>query len=224
MRVSLIVFEINEIDGMRAMMPQIRPEWYDELIIVDGGSTDGTIEYARGKGYNLFVQEQRGVGAALNEAVAKATGDVVVLYAPDGSFPVDRIPLMLAKIREGYDVVNVSRYCQGARSYDDNFFTGMGNMTFSFLAKLFFGWHITDWLFTYLAFKREIVRKLKINTTSMAWGQILLLRSWKAKLMIAEIPGDEPMRVGGEVKVPKLRAAWALFETLRNERFSRLPR
>ena len=72
MKVSIIVFEINEIDGMRAMMPQIKREWYDELLIVDGGSTDGTIEYAKEHGYDLFVQEQKGVGAALNEQYKNA--------------------------------------------------------------------------------------------------------------------------------------------------------
>ena len=86
MKVSIIVFEINEIDGMRCVMPQIKPEWYDELIIVDGGSTDGTIEYAREHGYNLFVQKEKGLGAAFSEAIKKVNGDIVILFAPDGSF------------------------------------------------------------------------------------------------------------------------------------------
>ena len=221
MKVSIIVFEINEIDGMRAMMPQIKKEWYDELIIVDGGSTDGTIQYAKEQGYNLFVQQEKGVGAGLNEAVRRVTGDIVVIYAPDGSFLTDRIPMMIEKIKAGYDIVNVTRYGYGARSYDDTFFTSIGNRVFTGMANLFFGhqFRFTDFLFTYLAFKRNLVEELEIDSTLMTWGQILLLRGVKRNLKIIEIPGDELIRIGGDVKIPKLRAAYQLFTTILREWF-----
>ena len=74
MKVSLIIFAWNEIDGMKVIMPQIKKEWYDQLLIVDGGSTDGTIEYAREHGYELFVQKEKGSGAAFLESIAKAAG------------------------------------------------------------------------------------------------------------------------------------------------------
>lgn len=222
MRVSIVVFEINEIDGMRAMMPKISRDWYDELIIVDGGSTDGTIEYARQEGYNLFVQKERGVGAALKEAMERVTGDVVVIYAPDGSFIPEIIPRMIENIQAGHDVVNVSRYGFGAKSEDDNFFTAVGNRTFTFLANLLFPFHFTDFLYTYLGFRRSVLEDLDMSgVTEITWGQILLLRAVKKGLRIVEIPGDEPPRVGGKVKVAKMRAAFALLKTLYEERFVR---
>jgi len=221
LKVSIIVFEINEIAGMRAMMPQIRREWYDELLIVDGGSTDGTIEYAKEHGYDLFVQQQKGVGAALNEAVRRVTGDIVIIYAPDGSFETDKIPVMVEKIRSGYDIVNVTRYGYGARSHDDNLFTSVGNRVFTGMANLLFGrqFHFTDFLYTYLAFRRTLIQELALDTTLMTWGQVLLLRAIKRGRKIIEIPGNEPARVGGAVKVPKLRAARQLFTTILRERF-----
>lgn len=214
MKVSVIVFEINEIDGMRAMMPLIRKEWYDELIVVDGGSTDGTLEYIKENGYPYFIQKNRGVGAALNEAMKKVTGDVILIFAPDGSFIPDKIPLMLEKIKEGHDIVNVTRYGYGAKSYDDNFFTSMGNMTFSLLAKIVTGWNITDFLYTYLAFKKSVLVDIQLDTDEITIGQIMLLRAYKKGLKIVEIPSDEPARIGGKVKVRKLRAAYALLVTI----------
>jgi glycosyltransferase involved in cell wall biosynthesis len=221
MKVSIIVFEINEIDGMRAMLPQIKKEWYDELIIVDGGSTDGTIEFAKEQGYSLFIQQEKGVGAALNEAIEKVTGDIVILYAPDGSFLTDRIPMMIEKIEEGYDIVNVTRYGYGAKSDDDTFFTGLGNKVFTTLVNLFFGhqFKFTDFLYTYVAFRRELVDTLEVDTTLITWTQILMLRAIKRNLKLAEIPGNEPKRIGGDVKVPKVKTALVILLTILRERF-----
>lgn len=222
MKVSIIVFEYNEIDGIRVMLPQIKREWYDELIIVDGGSTDGTIEYAREQGYNIFIQEDKsGVGPALNEAVRKVSGDIVIIYAPDGSFLTDRIPLMIEKLKGGYDVVNVTRYGYGAKSYDDTFFTGLANWGFTKMVNLFFGrqFKFTDFLYTYLGFRRDLVDELEINNNLMTWGQILLLRAIKKGKKLVEIPGVEPRRIGGDVKVPKLKGAYQIFTTILREKF-----
>lgn len=219
MKVSIIVFEINEIAGLKEMMPQIKKEWYDELIIVDGGSTDGSIEFAGQQGYSLFIQKEKGVGAALNEAVRKVSGDIVVIFAPDGSFLADRIPLMVQKIKEGFDIVNVSRYCKGARSLDDNMFTGVGNRLFTSFANLLYGARLTDLLYTYLGFRRDVVDKLQLDTNSWTWGQMLLLRGIRRKLKIVEIPGDEPPRIGGAIKMPKFKAGLLILEKMLQERF-----
>lgn len=64
MKITLLIFTYNEIDGMKEIMPQIKPEWCDELLIVDGGSKDGTYEYAKSKGYNIFIQKEKGLGPA----------------------------------------------------------------------------------------------------------------------------------------------------------------
>jgi glycosyltransferase involved in cell wall biosynthesis len=205
MKISIIVFTWNEIDGMRAIMPRIKKEWYDELIIVDGGSTDGTIEYARANSYFIFVQKEKGAGAAFVEAMGKVTGDVVITFSPDGNSDPDRIPELIEKMKEGYDIVIVSRYREGAKSYDDDLITAFGNKMFTGLVNLLFRSRITDLLVMYRAFRRDLVKELGIETKTVAWGTQLLLRAIKKKMRIAEIPGDEPPRIGGERKMHPIR-------------------
>jgi glycosyltransferase involved in cell wall biosynthesis len=205
MKISIIVFTWNEIDGMRAIMPRIKKEWYDELIIVDGGSTDGTIEYARANSYFIFVQKEKGAGAAFVEAMGKVTGDVVITFSPDGNSDPDRIPELIEKMKEGYDIVIVSRYREGAKSYDDDLITAFGNKMFTGLVNLLFRPRITDLLVMYRAFRRDLVKELGIETKTVAWGTQLLLRAIKKKMRIAEIPGDEPPRIGGERKMHPIR-------------------
>lgn len=205
MKVSLIIFTLNEISGMRVIMPQIKKERYDELIIVDGGSTDGTIEYARENGYFLFVQSEKGAGVAFREAVDRASGDIVIVLSPDGNSMPGRIPDLIKKMQEGYDMVIVSRYCCGAKSYDDDLITSFGNRMFTWLINTLFGGRVTDSLVMYRGIKRSIVYDLNINTKTVSWGSELLARALKKKLKIGEIPGDEPPRIGGMRKMHPLK-------------------
>lgn len=212
MKVSLIISTLNEIDGMKAIMPQINKEWYDELIIVDGGSTDGTIEYAQNNGYFIFVQKGNGFGAAFQEAVEKATGDVVVIFSPDGNSMPEKIPELVAKMKEGYDIVICSRYLEGAKSYDDDPVTALGNWMFTNLTNLLFRTKFTDTLVMYRAFKKELVKELKVDYSTSSWGSSLLLRAAKKKLRITEITGSEPARIGGKRKMrPLINGSYELL-------------
>ena len=60
MSVCLLIFTLNEIDGMKKVVPQINPDWVDEILIMDGGSTDGTIEEAKKMGLRIIVQKNKG--------------------------------------------------------------------------------------------------------------------------------------------------------------------
>ncbi len=205
MKTSIVIFALNEIDGMRSIMPRIKAEWYDELIIVDGGSHDGTVEYARENGYFIFTQQRKGTGAAFQEAMEKAAGDIVIMFSPDGNSIPEKIPELAAQIKKGYDIVIASRYYQGAKSYDDDLITFFGNRMFTALANLLFGSRISDVLVMYRAYRKDAVNKLRIDTLTPSWGTQILLRAVKKKLKIAEIPADEPARIGGVRKMKPLK-------------------
>ncbi|MFC1510433.1 glycosyltransferase [Candidatus Omnitrophota bacterium] len=204
-KVTLIIFTLNEVDGMKAIMPQIKKEWYDQLIIVDGGSTDGTIEYARLHGYYIFQQKEKGAGAAFLESMAKAEGDIIIILSPDGNSIPEKIPELTEKMKEGYDVVIASRYLDGAKSEDDDWVTAFGNWMFTKLMQMLFHAPITDCLVMYRAYRKGIVEDLKINTRTVSWGSQLLCRAVRKKYKIGEIPGDEPARIGGVRKMHPLK-------------------
>ncbi|MEI7999371.1 MAG: glycosyltransferase family 2 protein, partial [Candidatus Omnitrophota bacterium] len=60
MKVTLLIPTLNEIGGMKAIMPLIKKEWYDQLLVVDGQSTDGTIEYCKEQGIPIYIQQKKG--------------------------------------------------------------------------------------------------------------------------------------------------------------------
>ena len=61
MKVTILALTLNEIDGVKAILPAIDRSWYQQLLVVDGGSTDGTIEWCRANGYEVVVQKRRGI-------------------------------------------------------------------------------------------------------------------------------------------------------------------
>lgn len=215
--VTLMVFSWNEIDGMQVIMPQIKKEWYDQLIIVDGGSTDGTLEYARSHGYDIFVQKEPGAGAAFLEAMARSTGDIIIPFSPDGNSVPEIIPQLVAKINEGYDLVTASRYAKGAKSYDDDRVTAFGNWMFTTLINVLFKAKITDALVMYRAYRKELIGDLGISTKTVSWGSQILTRALKQKKRIAEIPGDEPARIGGFRKMDPIKNGLAELSMILHE-------
>jgi glycosyltransferase involved in cell wall biosynthesis len=229
MKTTLLVPTINEIDGMKAIMPQVRPEWVDQILLLDGGSTDGTVEYARAQGYDVVVQKVKGLRQGYMEALPHVKGDVIITFSPDGNSVAECIPPLVAKMKEGYDMVIVSRYLAGAKSEDDDIVTAFGNWMFTSLIRLVFGYPYTDAMVIYRAYRKDLVHELglheesayrwaeKLFFTRISWEPVLSMRAAKRRLRLAEIPGDEPPRLGGVRKLQIIRWGSAfLFQIVQN--------
>ena len=216
MKTTLLVPIINEIVGLKQIMPQIDKGWVDEIVILDGGSTDGSVEYARSQGYAVVIQKEKGLRNGYLEALPFIHGDVIITFSPDGNSIASLVPALIAKMKEGYDMVIVSRYLSGAVSQDDDAITAFGNWLFTALINLLHGGHYTDSMVMFRAFKRELISALDLDRestyapeiffgTRISWEPILSVRCAKRKLKVGEIPGDEPPRLGGERKLQVVR-------------------
>jgi glycosyltransferase involved in cell wall biosynthesis len=211
--VTLLVPTLNEIDGMKVIMPRVKKEWCDQVIVLDGGSTDGTIEYAREQGYTVHVQTKPGIRQAYGEVLPLITGDILLTFSPDGNSIPELIPDLIAKMREGYDMVIVSRYYRGARSEDDDRLTAFGNWFFTNTVNLLHRGHFTDAMVIFRAYKTRLIYDLELDQdrwyetpewlfhTRISWEPMLSARAAHRRLKVCEIPGDEPPRIGGERKL-----------------------
>ena len=228
MKVTLLIPTLNEIDGMKAVMPRVNPEWYDQLLIVDGKSTDGTVEYARSQGYQVIIQQQKGMRHAYMEALPHVTGDAILTFSPDGNSIPELIPECVKKMKEGYDMVIVSRYAEGAKSYDDDRVTSFGNWLFTNMINLLHGAHYTDAMVIFRAYRKSMIEELdldndesyafeeKLFKTNISWEPLLSIRCAKRQLKVLDIPGDEPEREGGERKLQVMRwGAAYMFQVFR---------
>ena len=219
--VTLIAPTWNEIEAVRVTLPQIQREWVDEIIIADGGSTDGTVEFCQSLGLRVYTQKTRSYGAALREAIAESTGDYIIEFQPDGNSVPEMIPKMIAKIEEGYDLVIGSRYQPGAVSYDDDRLTKVGNRMFTLLVNLLFRAHYTDTLIGFRIFRRDAFEKLDIDQNGLAWAIQIPIRFAKRGFRYAEIAANEPARIGGVRKMRPFKHGWEFLMLMLREFFTR---
>jgi glycosyltransferase involved in cell wall biosynthesis len=187
----------NEIEALRQIMPKIKSEWYDQLLILDGNSTDGSKEYLVENGYTVFDQKAPGIKAAFWEAFNLSTGNVIIPFSPDGNSVPEDIPKLISKIKEGYDIVVASRYMNGSISEDDDFASKTANKFFTLLINILFSANYTDGIGMYKAFKKEHLFKLGIDSHKNEHSEIMLLtRGARFGLKITEIASKEPSRIG----------------------------
>lgn len=213
MSTSLLIFTLNEIDGMRVIMPQIKKEWYSQLLVIDGGSTDGTIEYCRENGYDIHIQSGKGTANAFKEGWERMTGDIVVVLSPDGNSIPGAIPALAESVK-AYDIIIASRYGKGCKSEDDDIVTAFGNWMFTTMFNLLYRTKITDLLVMYRAYNKARIDQLGLDFPNDAWGTRILCHAARKDYFIGEVPFDEPKRIGGVRKMNPLINGWYELITL----------
>ena len=223
MTVTILALTLNEFDGVQAILPKIDRSWYDQLIVVDGGSTDGTIEWCRANGYEVMVQSRKGIRHGYFEVMPMVTGDIVLTLSPDGNCAPEIIPLLIDKMNEGFDLVIGSRYLGDSHSDDDDVVTGFGNWLFTRTVNLLHGARYTDVMVIYRAFTRRLVADLDLDkedsyklpetlfSTIISWEPLMSVRAAKAKKRIGEVAAGEPERIGGNRKLQIIRWGAAYY-------------
>lgn len=197
MSTAVIILTLNEIDGVKKIIPDIKKEWADEIIVVDGGSTDGTVEELRKLGFKVIGQKSKGHGEAILTGVNSTKSDTIVIFGPDGNHEPEEIPRLIQKMSEGYDQVLVSRFGKGSINHDAGYMDTFGNKMFAFVANVLFGGYFTDSLNESRAITRNAWQELKFDAMKVDSTQQMCIRGLKKRQKICELVGNEPARIGG---------------------------
>lgn len=224
MKYSLVLLTYNEIDGVRALLNKIPFNAVDEAFVVDGGSTDGTVEFFREHGIEVVEQQSRkGRGVAFQIAAERATGDVMIMYSPDGNEDPNDIPKFREFFEQGANVVIASRMMKGAYNEEDAETIKLrkwANNAFNFLANLFFnrsGHYVTDSINGFRGIKLDLFRSLQQDAAGYTIEYQMTMRCLKLRKKIVEFPTHEGQRIGGESYAKSIPTGIAFLKCLWNE-------
>ncbi|OGS13593.1 MAG: hypothetical protein A2234_04625 [Elusimicrobia bacterium RIFOXYA2_FULL_58_8] len=199
---TLILLTYNELEGSTQLYDSIPWQCADETFAVDGGSTDGTIEFLRSRGLRVVGQDRRGRGRAFQIGMGEASGDHVVFFSSDGNENPADIPKLFEKLEEGRDLVIASRMMHGASNEEDVKFIRLRkwvNLAFTLAVNVLWnrGPYITDTINGFRGISKHAFSRLKCRTDGFDIEFMMTIRAVKLGLKITEIPTHEGTRIGG---------------------------
>ena len=230
--VSVVVPTRNEARNLEIVLPAIaavRPAVH-EIIVVDGDSTDGTVETAQRvlPWVRVITQTRKGKGNAMACGFAAATGDVIVMFDADGSADPAEIPAFVVgagrrcRLRQGQPVHPAAAAATTSRCC-----AGRGNAGLNGVANALFGTSYTDLCYGYNAFWADLLPLLDLPPIDapappdgMLWGDgfeietVLNCRVAAAGLKITEVPSIERQRVFGETNLRTFADGTRVLRTL----------
>jgi hypothetical protein len=160
-----------------------------EVLIADNGSTDGSQLIAEEHGARVAAIPERGYGAALIGGIAAARGRFIIMGDADDSYDFENLDLMVAKLREGEDLVMGNRFKGGIKKGAMPFLHKyLGNPVLSFLGRLLFRIPVGDFHCGLRGFSREAMLKLRLKSTGMEFASEMVVKSALHKLKLAEVP------------------------------------
>jgi glycosyltransferase involved in cell wall biosynthesis len=217
-KVSVVMPTLNEAANLEHVLPKL-PDWIHELIIVDGRSTDDTVEVAKRlrPGARIVMEKRKGKGAALQAGFRCATGDVIVIIDADGSMNPDEMVLLVGALLAGADMAKGSRFIEGGGSSDLSLFRTFGNWALTTVVRYFYHCRFSDLCYGYVAFWRRSLPLLESGCDGFEIEAMLCVRALLNHLKITEVASWESRRVHGESNLRAVPDGWRVLKTIMGE-------
>lgn len=217
--ITAIIPCLNEEQGVEQVLSRM-PDYVDEVIVVDNGSTDRTAAVAQAYGAEVIPELVRGYGRAYKKGFAHATGDVIVTLDGDHSYPVDALSYLLSAFDHlGADFLNASRFPVRDRNAM-SFKHKLGNWILSFWTSLLYFRWVADSQSGMWVFRRSILNQMRLEADGMAFSEEIKIEAIKhPDVRFEEIPVQYSSRLG-EIKLNPWRDGFYNLWFLFKKRFS----
>lgn len=218
--VSAIIPCLDEEAAIGQVAAAVLAQNVSEVVVVDGGSKDRTVERAREAGARVIVEPRRGYGRAIQAGIAAVRDDtdILVFLDGDGSDPAEFVPALVAPIVAGQAVFVLGSRVRGIREPGSLALPQLlAGYVGGLLLRLFYGVRFTD-LSPFRAIRRDTLKSLGMKEETFGWNLEMLMRVGAARLPVLEIAVGQRRRIGGVSKVSgnltaSLKAAWSISTT-----------
>jgi len=211
--ITAIIPTLNEAENLPHVLPRI-PAIVDEVILVDGNSTDRTVEVARAAGAEVFNEPHQGKGHVVRRMFTDVEADVYVMVDGDATYDAPSAPKMVdLLLRERLDMVVGTRVDREVAAYRTGHRTGNWLLT-TFVAQVF-GRAFTDMLSGYRVFSRRFVKSFPALSGGFEIETELTVHALELGLPVAEVPTPYYARLSGSAsKLNTWRDGFRILHTI----------
>ena len=210
-KITVVIPALNEEQGLQSIIEHCK-NYCSEIIVVDGHSTDNTVEIAKKAGAKVIYDNKRGKGDAIRTCIPHISREITVFIDADGSHDPDDIPKIVQPILEDKaDHVTGSRLLGGSDELHGGFDEFMRLVGSSFITACI-GWKfktkISDSQNGFRSLKTELLRNLDLKENITTIEQEMIIKTLKKGYRIAEVPAHEYKRKFGESHIKIRKAAF----------------
>jgi dolichol-phosphate mannosyltransferase len=214
--ISVVIPTLNEAGNILEAVTTIEKElaYPKEIIVVDGNSTDGTIEIVKDTSFcKLIIEPRLGYGIALRTGMKNAKGNIIVMVDGDGTYEVRHINRLVERmIEKDADMV------LGTRMYDPQKAMGLmnfiGNKLITFIYDFFYSQFLSDTQSGFRAISHEAIDNVELKEGDMAFATEMLVQFAKEGYNMVEIPTTYKARKYGKSKLKPFKSGIEIFSTI----------
>lgn len=200
------------------MLQQLKSIGYNNILVVDGLSSDGTLKVATLNGAKIVLQDGRGKGQAVRQALENdyLGTDALVLMDADGSMSPEEVPRIVEALRDGADVVKGSRFIAGGGSYDMTALRRFGNACITLTVNFLWASRYTDICYGFVGFNKKAVRMLSpiLESNNFEIETEMFIKAKKLGLKVVEVPSIEHKRKNGKSNLNTFSDGFKILKTI----------
>lgn len=216
--ISVVIPALNEAETISQVIQEI--EQYTpypgstEILVVDGGSGDGTQDFVVNNGAKLIVEPRPGYGRAIRTGLEQARGKIVVIVDADATYETSDLPKLVEPLLQGKADISLAariggKILPGSMPH----FNYVGNKLFTWLYNKLYKQRVSDTQTGFRALTRKALQAIKLIEDDMAISTEILTQAARHGLRIFEIPSTYKLRVG-KPKLRRFKAGREILSTL----------